>query len=284
MALRPRADRVSASRLGRHTRVALVHRPSRLARSAGATHLIVHTLRRPPTACSCTRRWPEVYGFDYKVGWHTRTQRARRGRTARVLPVCTGEPGALLLNGFLFLIIMRHTHRGVAHRGAAGYGISLRAHGHARAHRGTRYAHGVRGVCPVPARWPLRALWKYWGLFHTQRCLEFFYIKKAKRHLTSQRGGARGGTNAHAGRLDTRIRRWALRTQPCQTADLPYKVRSIYSLADASWPPVATAAPCGVGKLALADSEYVVAHCMQKSASAGLRRTRSYRCAGSSAP
>ena len=150
VALRPRADRVSASRLGRHTRVALVHRPSRLARSAGATHLIVHTLRRPPTACSCTRRWPEVYGFDYKVGWHTRTQRARRGRTARVLPVCTGEPGALLLNGFLFLIIMRHTHRGVAHRGAAGYGISLRITGTRARARAPRHALRARGSRRLP--------------------------------------------------------------------------------------------------------------------------------------
>ena len=95
-----------------------------------------------------------MYGFDYKVGWHTRTQRARRGRTARVLPVCTGEPGALLLNGFLFLIIMRHTHREASRTGARRGTVflyALRAHGHARAHRGTRYAHGVRGVCPVPA-------------------------------------------------------------------------------------------------------------------------------------
>ena len=194
VALRPRADRVSASRLGRHTRVALVHRPSRLARSAGATHLIVHTLRRPPTACSCTRRWPEVYGFDYKVGWHTRTQRARRGRTARVLPVCTGEPGALLLNGFLFLIIMRHTHRGVAHRGAAGYGISLRITGtltgtRARtAARATRTGFAASAPCP---RWPLRALWKYWGLFHTEMFRVFYISKettsraKKKRHLSA---------------------------------------------------------------------------------------------------
>ena len=39
----------------RHTRAARLHRPSRLACSARATHLIVHALRRPPTACSCTR-------------------------------------------------------------------------------------------------------------------------------------------------------------------------------------------------------------------------------------
>ena len=107
--------------------------------------------------------------------------------------------------------------------------------------------------------------------------------------MYGERGARKRATLLLLSRASRGVARRRARTTvaeiPARTTPDPVCRSSLdHSLADASRPPVAAAAPCGVGKLALADNEYVVAHCMQKSASAGLWRTRSYRCAGSSAP
>jgi hypothetical protein len=73
---------------------------------------------------------------------------------------------------YFFINNAPHSQR--RHRGAAGYGISLRAHGHARAHRGTRYAHGVRGVCPVPALAAAGTVEVLGALFHTEMFRVFY--------------------------------------------------------------------------------------------------------------
>lgn len=112
-----------------------VYRPSRLAHSARATHLIVHALQRPPTACSCTRRGGATVKW---AGVRATRPRLDLTRRARVLLVCApGGPELFYQMITAFNSLKTKSDTAVAHYPRAS--LTLRG-----AHGG-RHAHGERG-------------------------------------------------------------------------------------------------------------------------------------------